>query len=61
MDNINIYAFILGILTVVINNPLPHYIIKLPNLNDSYIDTIGNRYKYKLVYIDDDKDTNKKK
>tara|TARA_B100000575_G_C23108420_1_gene639976 strand:- start:923 stop:1108 length:186 start_codon:yes stop_codon:yes gene_type:complete len=61
MNNINIYAFILGILTVVINNPLPHYIIKLPNLNDTYIDNVGKRYKYKLVYINDDKDINKKK
>lgn len=54
MNSIKVFGFILGILTVVINNPLPHYIIKLPNLNDSYIDTIGNRYKYKLIYINDD-------
>ena len=54
--NIYTLSFILGIVTVVINNPLPHYIIKLPNLDDTYIDTKGNRYKYKLIYINDDND-----
>jgi hypothetical protein len=61
MNSIKIISFILGILTVVINNPLPHYIIKLPNLVDTYIDEIGNRYKYKLIYINDDKESDKKK
>lgn len=59
MNSIKLFGFILGILTVVINNPLPHYIIKLPNLNDSYIDIIGNRYKYKLIYINDDTESDK--
>ena len=47
----NIIMFILGGLTVILSNPLPHYIIKLPNLDDTYRDNNNKLYKYKLKFI----------
>ena len=44
-------SFLLGILLVLITNPPPHYIIKLPNLNDTYIDDKNIKYKYKLDIV----------
>ena len=44
-------SFLLGILLVLITNPPPHYIIKLPNLSDTYIDDKNIKYKYKLDIV----------
>jgi len=43
--------FLIGIITVIITNPLPHYIIKTPTLYDTYTDDNNNNYKYELKYI----------
>ena len=45
-------SFIFGILTVLFENPGKHYIVKEPNLNDTYIDDNNIPYKYKLKYIE---------
>lgn len=46
-----ILSFILGIYTVLITNKPPYYIVKIPNLNDTYKDENNNIYKYRLKYI----------
>lgn len=43
-----ILGFFLGFITINIFNPLPHFIIKTPNLSDTYVDSNGKIYKYKL-------------
>jgi len=43
--------FLIGIITVIVTNPIPHYIIKTPTLYDTYKDENNNNYKYELKYI----------
>ena len=50
--------FILGILTVIVNNPLPHLIIELPDTNTTYIDNDNIKYKYKLTLLNHDESKN---
>lgn len=45
------FSILLGILTVLITNPPPHYIVKTPNLVDIYKDNNNIYYKYELKNI----------
>lgn len=44
-------SLLFGFITVILTNPIPHYIIKHPNLIDIYVDDKNNKYKYRLKYI----------
>lgn len=45
------FSILLGILTVLITNPHPHYIVITPNLVDIYKDNNNIFYKYELKNI----------
>ena len=44
-------SFLIGIIITLTTNLPPHYIVKLPNVNDIYKDNNNRLYKYRLKYI----------